>query len=65
MRVPDNLSWEDAATLGVGNTTVGLALHGRMQLPWPQEDLEHSGKWIFIHGGATATGTLAIQFAKL
>lgn len=33
MRVPDRLSSEDAATLGVGVTTVGLALYGHMHLP--------------------------------
>lgn len=67
IRIPDYMSFEAAATLGVGLTTVGQNLYQNMELPFPGEaesdqDNEIS---ILIYGGATATGTLAIQLAKL
>jgi NADPH:quinone reductase-like Zn-dependent oxidoreductase len=74
--IPDSMSFEEAATLGVGITSVGQALYMEMGLPLPvvgsaagdKEAVEvdkQSEKFILIYGGSTATGTLAIQFAKL
>ncbi|KAJ5336904.1 oxidoreductase [Penicillium brevicompactum] len=71
-RIPDSMSFEAACTLGVGLITVGQNLYKSLQLPLPgqKEDTvpgqesEPLGA-IFINGGATATGSLAIQFAKL
>ncbi|CAG7921839.1 unnamed protein product [Penicillium olsonii] len=66
MLIPESLSFEAAATFGVGLTTVGQNLYQIMELPFPgatEEDTE--GINILIYGGATATGTLAIQLAKL
>ncbi len=64
MRMPDNLSFEDAATLGVGVITCGQGLFQQMGLNWPT-DPSTSGDFVFIYGGSSATGTLGIQFAKL
>ncbi|KAJ5348708.1 hypothetical protein MYU51_006865 [Penicillium brevicompactum] len=64
--IPESLSFEAAATFGVGLTTVGQNLYQSMELPFPGEpDEESEGINILIYGGATATGTLAIQLAKL
>lgn len=63
IQVPDNLSFEEAATLGVGVCTVGQGLYQAMKLAWPTEPI-HDGTSLLIYGGSTATGTLAIQFAK-
>lgn len=63
LKVPPNLTDEEAATLGVGITTVGQGLYQSLKLPLPG-----SGKFdgfVLIYGGSTATGTLAIQYAKL
>ncbi|KAJ5175573.1 uncharacterized protein N7482_001450 [Penicillium canariense] len=63
--IPDAMSFEAAATLGVGLTTVGQNLYQSMELPLPGDAREESDLSILIYGGATATGTLAIQLAKL
>jgi len=64
MKIPDNVSFEEAATLGVGISTVGQGLYQSLELPWPTEPARESFP-LLIYGGSTATGTLAIQFAKM
>jgi NADPH:quinone reductase-like Zn-dependent oxidoreductase len=64
-KIPETLSFEETATLGVGITTVGQALYMTMKLPLPNEKPIEGAPFILIYGGSTATGTLAIQFAKL
>ncbi|KAL4785990.1 chaperonin 10-like protein [Aspergillus varians] len=64
MKIPDQFSFEEAATLGVGIITVGQGLYQSLKLALPTKPLE-SPIPLFIYGGSTATGTLAIQFAKL
>lgn len=63
MKIPENLSDEEAATLGVGITTVGQGLYQSLGLPEPGSG--NAGFPILIYGGSTATGSLAIQFAVL
>lgn len=67
IKVPDNISMEEASTLGVGITTVGQGLYQSLELPWPSTTTTttEDSPSILIYGGSTATGTLAIQFAKL
>lgn len=62
--MPDNLSFEEAATLGVGVTTVGQGLYQSLELPLPGKPSSEKTS-ILIYGGSTATGSLAIQYAKL
>ena len=73
MRIPDGVSFEAAATVGVGVGTTGYALYKVLGLPFPsigperptlQRDAD-SEKVILVYGGSTATGTIAIQFASL
>lgn len=64
LKIPDNVSFEEAATLGVGITTVGQGLYQFLKLPLPSSPLS-TPKPILINGGSTATGILGIQFAKL
>lgn len=64
LRIPDHLSFEDAATLGLGVVTAGQGLYQSLGLPLPNKPSEKDLS-VFIYGGSTATGTRAIQFAKL
>jgi len=63
-KIPEGKSFEETASLGAGVTTVGQALYHNLKLPWPTEPAEEPFL-ILIYGGSTATGTLAIQHAKL
>ncbi|KAL5341189.1 GroES-like protein [Aspergillus crustosus] len=76
IKIPETLSFDEAATLGVGITTVGQGLYQSLKLPLPTPDSTVPAKedtppptdgnrTILIYGGSSATGTLAIQFAKL
>lgn len=64
MKIPENMSFQEAATLGVGIITVGQGLYQSLKLALPTEPIKDATP-ILIYGGSTATGTLAIQFAKL
>ncbi|KAH7118447.1 chaperonin 10-like protein [Dactylonectria macrodidyma] len=64
IRIPDNIGFEEAVTLGVGIATVGQGLYQKMKLPWPTT-LAKEKLPLLIYGGSTATGILGIQFAKL
>ncbi|KAL9084931.1 MAG: hypothetical protein Q9159_004975 [Coniocarpon cinnabarinum] len=62
-KIPDHMSFEEAATLGVAIMTVGLGLYKDLELPLPS----HPAKKPFpllIYGGSTATGMAGIQLAK-
>ncbi|MCJ1467958.1 hypothetical protein MMC07_006584 [Pseudocyphellaria aurata] len=65
LKIPDRLSFEDAATLGLGVVTVGQGLYQSLGLPLPTEATDKNLSSVLIYGGSTATGSLAIQFAKL
>lgn len=64
VHIPEHMSFEDAATLGVGVLTVGQGLYQEMPISWPNSPLKEKVP-ILIYGGSSATGALAIQFAKL
>ncbi|KAF1832827.1 zinc-binding oxidoreductase ToxD [Decorospora gaudefroyi] len=64
LKIADNMSFEDASTLGVGVTTVGQGLYQELGLPMPPAKVQEPTQ-VLIYGGSTATGTLAIQYAKL
>jgi NADPH:quinone reductase-like Zn-dependent oxidoreductase len=66
--IPPNISFEEASTLPCGMFTVGIGMYRHLQLPFltlPIEEKKSDGPPLLIYGGSTATGTLAIQFAKL
>lgn len=64
IKIPDNMSFEEASTLGVGICTVGQGLYQSLGLPLPDSPAKVP-IWVLVYGGSTATGSLAIQFAKL
>lgn len=65
MHIPDDVSFEAASTVGVGIGTVGYGLYHVLKLRYPGSESKEHGETILIYGGSTATGSLAIQFAKL
>ena len=62
--IPPHMAFEEAATLGVGLVTVAQGLYQSLQLPLPSAPAKTAFP-VLIYGGSTASGTLAIQFAKL
>jgi len=66
IKVPDNLSFEEAATLGCGVTTVEQGLYEPgygFGLALPSKPISKPEQ-VLVYGGSTATGTLGIQFLK-
>ncbi|POS75425.1 zinc-binding dehydrogenase [Diaporthe helianthi] len=67
LRVPKNMSMEEAATLGVGLMTNVMALWDPAALglsSTPEVPTEKRFP-VLVYGGSTATGTLAIQLLQL
>jgi NADPH:quinone reductase-like Zn-dependent oxidoreductase len=65
MKIPESLTFEEAATLTLGVTTVMQGLYQKaLKLAWPDSPSK-DGEYVLIYGGSTATGALGIQFAKL
>jgi NADPH:quinone reductase-like Zn-dependent oxidoreductase len=64
LKLGDTISFEEAATLGVGITTVAQGLYQELGLPFPPNKVQEPTP-ILIYGASTATGTLAVQYAKL
>ncbi|KAM5474427.1 hypothetical protein MauCBS54593_002002 [Microsporum audouinii] len=62
--IPDNISFEEAATLGVGIITVCQGLYLGLGLDLPTSPSFRRTP-VLVYGGSTATGSLGIQFAKL
>lgn len=64
--VPDNLSWEEAASVGcAASSSVGMALWISLKLSGTPEGPVSEPKYVLVYGGATASGTFAIQLLKL
>jgi NADPH:quinone reductase-like Zn-dependent oxidoreductase len=64
IHVPSYLSFSNAATLPCALGSVALALYIHLEIPLPPATVP-GGSWIFVYGGSSATGSMAIQFAKL
>lgn len=65
MKMPDSLSFEQAATVSLGAMTCGQGLYeGGLGLNLPTDPTKN-GEFVLIYGGSTATGSLGVQYAKL
>jgi NADPH:quinone reductase-like Zn-dependent oxidoreductase len=65
MKVPEAMSLEEAASLGSGMGTIGLALFRSLQVPGSPKNPAEKPVDVLVYGGSTATGTLAIQLLNL
>ena len=65
MKIPDSLSFEQAATLGVSVGTVGQGLFEQtgLELAIPSRPTKEH-ETVMVYGGSTATGGLGIQLLK-
>ncbi|QDS74066.1 hypothetical protein FKW77_009410 [Venturia effusa] len=65
MHIPDSLSFEKASTIPLGASTVGQGLYQKaLKLNLPSSPIKDK-EYVLIYGGSTATGSLAVQYAKL
>ena len=64
IRIPEWMTFEEAATMGMGVVTCGQGLFQQMRLNRPSQG-GGDGNLVLIYGGSSATGTLGIQFANL
>ncbi|KAJ5722279.1 hypothetical protein N7488_000314 [Penicillium malachiteum] len=62
--IPDHLTFEEAATMGVALHTAGQGLIQNLGLPFFNEKSDEATP-ILIYGGSSATGAMGIQLAKL
>jgi NADPH:quinone reductase-like Zn-dependent oxidoreductase len=65
MRIPEQLSFEEGATLASGTGTIGLALFNSLEIPGSPMEPAVKPRHVLVYGGSTATGTMAIQLLKL
>ena len=68
IKLPDSITFEDAAPIGVSILTVGQGLYQEMGLRRPDEPLPAAGTkkaQVLVYGGSSAVGAVAIQFLKL
>ena len=64
-KVPETLSWEEAAAIGLAVvSSVGLALFGSLKLQGTPDKPLEKPLLVLVYGGATASGTIAIQILK-
>ncbi|KIV85055.1 hypothetical protein PV11_00791 [Exophiala sideris] len=65
IKLPNTLSFEEAATLPLGVATVMHGLYQKgLKLRLPDEP-DTEKPFVLIYGGATATGALGIQYARM
>jgi NADPH:quinone reductase-like Zn-dependent oxidoreductase len=67
-KIPQGMSYQTAATLGIGMGTAGMALYHilNLQLPrFPAPEPRQQPAYALVYGGGTATGKLAIQLLRM
>ena len=67
VKLPQKMSFEEGATIGIGLGTALLCIFRELKLPGPLYPRKRStdGDFVLVAGGSTATGTRTIQLLKL
>lgn len=77
LKIPDDMSFSEASGLGLGVATAAMGLFEELQMPaslanagGPTDSRDaksavQDAEFVLVAGGSTATGTRAIQLAKL
>ncbi|GKZ36248.1 hypothetical protein AbraIFM66950_007245 [Aspergillus brasiliensis] len=67
LRLPDDMSFTDAACIGTSLSSAGIALFRSMKLPGSLTAPNSAAKppHVLVNGGSTSTGTMALQLLKL
>ncbi|GAP93360.2 putative polyketide enoylreductase [Rosellinia necatrix] len=71
LKIPDHMSFEEAATLGLAVGTAAFGLFSQLRVPATVDQLSSGGvdedgrEFVLVAGGSTATGARAIQLLKL
>ncbi|KAH8651295.1 putative zinc-binding dehydrogenase family oxidoreductase [Xylariales sp. PMI_506] len=65
MKIPPGMSYEQGASLGASISTIGLALFRSLGVPGNPKSLAEKPVNVFVYGGSTSTGTMAIQLLKI
>lgn len=65
MKIPDGMSYEQAASLGCAISTIGIALFKSLDVPGNPKTPAEKPVNVFVYGGSTSTGTMAIQLLKM
>ncbi len=65
-KMPEGMGFEEACAMPTALATAGLTLFHELRLPFSgtQEAQKMSGTPVLVSGGASATGTMAIQLLK-
>ncbi|KAJ3049751.1 hypothetical protein HK097_009294 [Rhizophlyctis rosea] len=65
-KIPDNWSFDEAATLPLATLTAAVGLFDVLKVPFPKDGTTSSeAGWILVTGGSGSVGQLTIQLAKL
>lgn len=67
LRLPDDMSFTDAACMGTSLSSAGIALFRSMKLPGSLTAPNSAANppHVLVNGGSTSTGTMALQLLKL
>ncbi|KFA51281.1 hypothetical protein S40293_04399 [Stachybotrys chartarum IBT 40293] len=64
-RIPQGMSFEDAASIGSGSHSAGMALYRHLGLQKPYDVEDGKGKFVLIYGGSTSSGMFGVQLAAI
>ncbi|MCJ1264166.1 hypothetical protein MMC22_004037 [Lobaria immixta] len=65
LKIPEDMSYDVAASLGTGAGTAGMALFHSLKIPASTEKPAEKPFFVLVYGASTATGTMSLQLLRL